>query len=198
MARLRSPQEAPLLKLKDVDGNAITFGNGSRTLLTFYRDPSWPFCNFHLYQLTNKFNYLDSLGLQVVVAFSAEPAEIKKFILARQRPFPVAADPNREVYEIYGIEKSFIRKLFGVIKRPLVWMRGMNKVGFIRSVKTLGGVITDSNMPADFLIDENGKIIEAYYGKDAGDHISFERVDYFASKGFASQHLSKNNNKNHD
>jgi hypothetical protein len=43
-------------------------------------------------------------------------------------------------------------------------------------------------MPADFLIDESGKIVEAYYGKDAGDHISFERVDYFASKGLANRH----------
>jgi peroxiredoxin Q/BCP len=183
-----SPQEAPLVQLKDVDGNIITFGHGSRTLLTFYHDPACPFCNLHLYQLTDKFKKLDNLGLQIVVAFSADPSEIKRFVLARPRPFPVAADPNREVYEVYRIEKSFMKKLLAVITRPIVWIKGMSKVGFVRSVKTLGGVSTANNMPADFLIDESGKIVEAYYGKDAGDHISFERVDYFASKGLANKH----------
>lgn len=35
-------------------------------------------------------------------------------------------------------------------------------------------------MPADFLIDENGVIQTAYYGKDAGDHLPFSRIKAFA------------------
>jgi hypothetical protein len=38
-------------------------------------------------------------------------------------------------------------------------------------------------MPADFLIDEHGYIVEAYYGGDAGDRIPFERVELFLAKG---------------
>ena len=38
-------------------------------------------------------------------------------------------------------------------------------------------------MPADFLIDEQGYIVEAYYGEDAGDHIPFERIEQFLSIG---------------
>lgn len=190
MTRLKAPTKAPLVRLKGVDGNPITFGNGSRTLLTFYRDPACPFCNFHIYLLTNRFKELQKLGLQVIAVFSAEPDQVKKFILARPRPFPIAAEPSYEAYDIYGIERSFGRKMLAVFLRFIPWLRGMTKVGFFRSVKSLGGINTSNNMPADFLIDESGKIVEAYYGKDAGDHIPFERIDHFASKGFVKRHVN--------
>lgn len=34
-------------------------------------------------------------------------------------------------------------------------------------------------MPADFLIDEHGYIVETYYGSDASDHIPFENIYEF-------------------
>jgi hypothetical protein len=38
-------------------------------------------------------------------------------------------------------------------------------------------------MPADFLIDEEGRIVEAYYGSDAGDRIPMERIELFLARG---------------
>ena len=40
-----------------------------------------------------------------------------------------------------------------------------------------GSLIT---MPADFLIDREGNIKVAYYGKDEGDHLAFEQVKAFS------------------
>ena len=42
-------------------------------------------------------------------------------------------------------------------------------------------------MPADFLIDEHGRIIEAYYGSDAGDRIPFERIELFLARGLMAR-----------
>ena len=36
-------------------------------------------------------------------------------------------------------------------------------------------------LPADFLIDEEGKIVNTYYAKDIGDHIPFETIDQFVN-----------------
>ncbi len=38
-------------------------------------------------------------------------------------------------------------------------------------------------MPADFLIDEHGRIVEACYGTDASDRISIERIERFLVRG---------------
>ncbi len=188
MARLKAPTEAPLVKLVDTDGKPIEFGNGSRTVITFYRDPACPFWSPLL--ITEKYKELQKYGLQFVAVFSAKPDEVKRFILARPRPFPVAAEPSYEAYNIYGIESSFGRKMLAVLFHPLMWIRGMAKVGFSRSFQALGGINTSNNLPADFLIDESGKIVEAYYGRDAGDHIPFEKIDYFAAKGYAKKHAN--------
>lgn len=57
---------------------------------------------------------------------------------------------------------------------------GMGTLGFAGTVRGLGGLNTGNILPADFLIDEFGRIQEVYYGKDAGDHIPFERIEQFA------------------
>lgn len=38
-----------------------------------------------------------------------------------------------------------------------------------------------STLPVDILVDEQGKIISIYQGKDSGDHLSFEIIKSFAS-----------------
>ncbi len=43
---------------------------------------------------------------------------------------------------------------------------------------TFKGSVT--TMPADFLIDKHGIIQHAYYGKDQGDHLSFEEIKSFS------------------
>lgn len=180
--QLKAPTPAPKLVLKDINGKSIFVGEGRRLLLVFFRDAACPFCNMQIYQLTRHYDSLHAKGLDVVAVFSSTPAEVKRFILARPRPFKVAADPDSEAYEIYGIEKSFWRKLWAVVTRFPTLIRGLHKLGWAGSLKGLAGVNTTNMMPADFLINEKGFVVEAYYGKDAGDHISFERIEQFLER----------------
>jgi peroxiredoxin Q/BCP len=41
----------------------------------------------------------------------------------------------------------------------------------------LASLNTNNLMPADFLIDQRGRIVEAYYGRDADDRIPLEQVE---------------------
>ncbi|MGA8258930.1 MAG: hypothetical protein WB783_01835 [Arenicellales bacterium] len=47
----------------------------------------------------------------------------------------------------------------------------------------VAGLNTNNLMPADFLIDEKGRIVDAYYGDDAGDRIPFDRIETFLARG---------------
>ncbi len=42
-------------------------------------------------------------------------------------------------------------------------------------------------MPADFLIDEQGMVVEIYYGEDAGDHIPMKPIELLSVRGMASK-----------
>jgi hypothetical protein len=44
---------------------------------------------------------------------------------------------------------------------------------------TIKGSMT--TMPADFLVDAQGVIQTAYYGRDEGDHLPYDKVKAFAT-----------------
>ena len=175
--RLVAPTRAPKLELTDIEGKPVTIGVGKRrTLLCFFRDAACPFCNFRIYELTQHHAGLSALGLDIVAVFTSTPEEVRRFVARKPRPFRVIADPTSTAHEAYGIERSFWRKLKGIVTRVPTLMKGLRIVG-------LAGLNTTNLMPADFLIDEDGYIVEAYYGGDAGDRIPFERVELFLARG---------------
>jgi peroxiredoxin len=175
--KLFAPSAAPALDLVDIYGQAIPIGGtGRRTLLSFFRDAACPFCNFRIYELTHLHASLAALGLDIVAVFGSGQAEVLHFVARHPRPFRVAADPVGASHRRYGIERSFWRKLKAVVTRVPTLLRGLRIVG-------LAGLNTNNLLPADFLIDEDGRIVEAYYGSDAGDRIPLERVELFLARG---------------
>ncbi|HET9032896.1 MAG TPA: redoxin domain-containing protein [Dokdonella sp.] len=175
--RLTAPSRAPSLEMTDIYDQPVIIGSGQRrTLLCFFRDAACPFCNFRIYELTNQHEGLAKLGLDIVAVFSSSRDEVKRFVARQRRPFMVIADPDSRAHELYGIERSFWRKLRAMLTRIPTLLKGMRIVG-------MAGLNTNNLMPADFLIDEQGRIVEAYYGSDAGDHIPFERVELFVARG---------------
>lgn len=173
--RLKAPTRAPRLQMTDIQGAPVALGAGPRrTLVCFFRDAACPFCNFRIYLLTNRYGDLAQRGLDVVALFYSTPEEVKHFVARKPRPFPVIADPQSAAYDAYRIERSAWRKLKAILIRLPDLLKGLRLVG-------LAGLNTNNIVPADFLIDEHGYIVEAYYGRDAGDHIPFERVEAFAA-----------------
>lgn len=182
--RLVAPVKAPLLNLVDIYGQRVTVGgSGRRTLLCFFRDAACPFCNLRIYELTNHHQALSALGLDIVAVFTSTPDAVRRFVARQRRPFRVVADPTSRAHAIYRIERSFWRKLKGIVTRVPDLIKGLRIVG-------LAGLNTTNLMPADFLIDEHGNIVEAYYGGDAGDHIAFERVELFLARGLIAKVVS--------
>jgi len=181
--RLNAPSPAPDLLLRDIYGEPVRIGRGQRTLLCFFRDAACPFCNYRVYELTQQHKGLLALGLNIVAVFASSEEEVRRFVARHPRPFTVVADPTATAHLRYGIERSFLRKLKAVLTRVPTLIKGLRIVG-------LAGLNTNNLMPADFLIDEEGRIVETYYGSDAGDRIPFERVELFLARGLVKRGLA--------
>lgn len=181
--RLSTPAIAPSIQLHDSTGKLVEITPGQRTLLAFFRDTNCPFCNFRVFQLTQRHKQLAAAGLEVIAFFSSSEEDVAHFVSIRPRPFAVVADPTNIAYKAYGIEHSVPRAALGVLKRFRMWILGFRILGWEGTIKNLKN--PSDIMPADFLIDEHGHIVETYYGADAGDHIPFERIEEFVgiSKG---------------
>jgi len=180
--KLLAPNQAPRIVLDDAAGKPVEIGApGRRTLLCFFRDTRCPFCNFRVYELTHRFEQFRKFNLDVIALFAATPEDVRQFVAQRPRPFPVIADGNGDAYQRYGVDRvSFWGKLKGIVMRLPTALRGIGMVGLIPALRS------NNLMPADFLIDETGKIVETWYGSDAGDRIPMERIELFAARGLLS------------
>ncbi|MFD1551044.1 hypothetical protein DNU06_04415 [Putridiphycobacter roseus] len=152
---------------KDIHGRKIDLNDydGQKVLLTFFRVATCPFCNMAVQELIKGHEALAKKGIKVIALFASTAEEINKYAGKQNPHFPIIADPSFKIYKQYGITTSY----GGMIKtmiNPVNVFKAMTSGFFnLKSMKD------KPIIPADFLIDENQKIIKAHYGKDFGDHI---------------------------
>lgn len=143
-------------------------------MLSFFRFASCPFCNMRIHELVKRY---DELGedFTIVAIFDSPIDNLILHAEGHKAPFPILADEENQYYKIYGIEHSILGVIKGMLYRMPTLLRGMAK-GYIPTV--IKGNMT--TMPADFLIEPNGCIHQAYYGQDEGDHLPFEQIKVFS------------------
>ncbi|NBY20169.1 hypothetical protein EBQ74_07980, partial [bacterium] len=84
-------------------------------------------------------------------------------------------DPNKLLYELYQTDVSL-----KAVYRPSVALQFLKALanGFLQG--SIDGQL--GQVPASFLIAEDGIIENIYYGKTIADHIPFSEVDRFIEK----------------
>lgn len=170
---LKNSSPAKNFTSKDLLGNEIQLENykGKKVMLSFYRYAGCPLCNLRLNQLINQYDDLKAENMELIAIFQSPKKSMQKYISSRHDvPFPVIADPGRKLYKIYEVEGSLCGLLKGMTRLKdfgSALVRGMSP----------GKMEGDIGMiPADFLINEEGIIDIAYYGKDIGDHLPLEKI----------------------
>jgi peroxiredoxin Q/BCP len=132
---LASGDKAPSISLLDQSGHKVTLAQfkGRKVLVYFYPKADTPGCTEQSCLLRD---IVKKIGSTAILGISPdEPAKQAKFADKFRLPFPLLSDVSHSVSEAYGVwqEKS---------------MYGRKYMGIVRSA---------------FLIDEKGKIEQAWY-----------------------------------
>lgn len=165
------------LRLPAIDGSTFELDSlkGKRFMLSFFRFAGCPFCNLRMHELVSRYGELGG-GFTIVAIFDSPLGNLQKHAAKHNPPFPVLADEKNAYYREYGIEHSVTGILKGAVRRMPSLLHAVFVKGYLPT--SIQGRLT--TLPADFLVDEHGVIHTAYYGKDEGDHLPFERVKAFA------------------
>ncbi len=176
--RLTSGAKVKNIRLPAIDGSMFDTESvkGKPFMLSFFRFASCPFCNLRVNELVKRFDEFGN-DFTIVAVFDSPLDNLKRHAEKHKSPFPILADENNKYYKEYGIEHSVRGMLKGMFYRMPTLLKGMSK-GYI-PLRFKGSITT---MPADFLIDREGIIQTAYYGKDEGDHLPFDTVKDFSMK----------------
>lgn len=175
--RLTVGSPAPDFTVTDLYGQARSLADyrGRKLHLSFYRYASCPFCNLRVHEMRQKSALWQQQGLDLMAVFQSPADSIREYAVGKVEEFPVIPDPQRTLYTRYGAETSWLA--FAKSAGRLKDIAAATAKGFLPG-KMEGEV---NQVPAEFLIDENGIIRTAFYGKDIGDHLDIAVIERFAS-----------------
>ena len=132
---------APDFEAKDQDGNTIKLSDykGKKVILYFYPKDNTPGCTAQACNLRDNYELLLKQGYQVIGISSDSEKSHKKFIEKHSLPFPLIADTEKEVHNLYGTwgEKNMYgRKYMGTFRTTFVIDEEGKIAEIIKKVKT--------------------------------------------------------------
>ncbi|MGE3194549.1 MAG: AhpC/TSA family protein [Microbacteriaceae bacterium] len=129
-------------------------------------------CNVHLRQVVRRLPDIRAAGVEEVVVFHSTQREVIRY--ESELPLVVVADPKKELYRRFGVERSTMALLgaWRTLPRAVVGA-AMTAVrtGQLPPLSPTGGEL---GRPADFLIDKSGRVVAVKYGTHAGDQWSVD------------------------
>ena len=173
--KLQPGTEAPDFTAQVWNGDTVRLGDyrGRPVWLAFFRYASCPLCNLRVHDIVQRFAGLEKRGLVVLAVFQSKPSSVTEYVGRQEPPFPIICDPEESLYSLFGLESS----LAAFANPANLWNfaktapKGLLKLGRMEGTKT--------RIPADFLIDGDGVLRTAFYGRKIADHIPFDLVDAF-------------------
>lgn len=169
MNKLNTETKLEVLSLESIQGEKVSIPHKSYfTHLQFRRFAGCPMCNLHIQTFIKNNQQLHDNGIQEVAVFHSTKASMRSH--HADAPFPLVADPDKLLYKKFGVEQSILS-----IMHPRAWWAGIKGI-FAPGVGLPNMGESVIGLPADFLIDNLGKIVAFKYGVHAYDQWGFEEV----------------------
>ena len=121
MTQLHIGDKAPDFTSVDQNGEPISLGSfiGKKVVLYFYPKDDTPGCTAQACNLRDNYASLSGKGFQVIGVSNDSIKKHKKFENKYELPFPLVADEDKTIVELYGVygEKKFMGKAYMGINR---------------------------------------------------------------------------------
>ncbi|KAA8962475.1 redoxin domain-containing protein [Mycobacterium sp.] len=150
---------------------------GGRTHLQFRRFAGCPICHLDLCSFADRYQEVAGAGIVEVVLFHSPDDELRGY--QSSLPFAVVADPDWVLYRDFRVGTGL-----WAAADPQAWwgaIRGGTAALLRRNNPDRAGVgrtygTTHLGLPVDFLIDPDGTVVAAHYGRHSGDQWSVDQL----------------------
>lgn len=175
-SHLKKGDVAPVFSVLDLQGNRVEvpLKNGEKVLLVFFRYAGCVVCNFRAHELIESYDSLRRKGIRVIGVFESKEDLLRTYVADSEIPFPIISDHKGQLYKKYKVEKSICKVFKGLRKKQTKYQEKEGEK--LYKGKKYRRDASLRRIPADFLIDEKGRIEIAYYGKYLGDHLPLDQL----------------------
>jgi peroxiredoxin len=169
MPKLTQATQLPARQWHDIHAKDVAIpGDSQWTHIQFRRYSGCAVCNLHLHSFLTRHQELQAAGIEEVVVFNSTRERIHADI--PNSPFHLIADPHNQLYRDFGVQTSVLSVL-----NPAVWIPALRAVAQF-GVQLARDKETNFGLPADFLIDRQGKLVAVHYGIHANDQWSLDEL----------------------
>ncbi len=174
--QLLKGETAPAFKVNDIWGNTIdlTQIKNEKILLSFFRYAECAVFQLRMVEIMREKKTFKEQNIEVIAIFQSQPESLKINIVDKIHfDFTIIADPDRTLYDLYDVKPSWVKMV-----------KTMNVKGVKRVLQSIqagfkpGGKVEGQfhQIPADFIIDQDRKILVAKYGNNVVDHIPLKEI----------------------
>ena len=133
--KLKVGDKAPSFSIPDQNGKPVKLSGfkGKKVVLYFYPRDMTPGCTLEACNLRDNYTMLLKKGYVVLGVSTDDEKSHQKFIAKEKLPFPLLADTDRTLHELYGtwVEKSLYgRKYMGTARTTFV----ISETGIIEDI----------------------------------------------------------------
>lgn len=138
--------------------------SGKKNILIFLRYYGCTVCQLQILKLVKNYERFKEKNIQLFVVLQSEPETIREQDSKVEIPFTIICDPTQEVYKLYNTSAA----------KDMSGLGSPNLLKKVEEAKKLGLTHgkyegNELQLPATFVIDEEGVIKFSHYGQDAGD-----------------------------
>lgn len=145
--------KAPQFEGRDQDGKLVSLSDfaGKKLLLYFYPKDNTPGCTAQACNLRDNYESLQAQGFAILGVSSNDEQSHQKFIAKYSLPFPLLADTDKSVHELFGTwkEKSMYGKKYMGTERTTFLI---DEAGIIRKI-FVGRKVKTKDHAAQILAD---------------------------------------------
>ena len=165
----------PPLELVGAIGGTVTIPSTAGYVhLQLRRFAGCMVCNVHLRQVVLRLPEIEAAGVQEVIVFHSTKQEVLRH--ESELPLVVIADPNRDLYRRFGVERSAVALLAAWRTVPGALVGAVATAIRTRRLPPLSPTGGELGRPADFLISSAGEVAAVKYGAHAADQWSVEEL----------------------
>ena len=174
MVRVNTGDKVNARTLTTLEGGGVALPAADGLVhLQFRRFAGCPICSLHMHEVAARHDEIPKAGVTEVVVFHSSADRLRRYVA--ELPFAVVADPDRKLYDEFGVHNS----IRGVLNRDVARAvgRGMRQSRSARSLAgALGRTENHLGMPADLLIATDGAVVARKYGEHADDQWSVDEL----------------------
>lgn len=164
MAKLIKSDHAPDFSLREAGGKTVSLADfrGKPLVLIFNRYVGCPVCQMSTIELTRAAPEFDRAGAALAIVFQSSPERLAAFAARHGQGIALLADPEGRSYAAYGVQASLAGYL-APANLPVLFraIRQGYRHGAFEGRET--------QQPAAFVIDGDGVIRHAHYGRNIAD-----------------------------